>query len=362
MNLKIKSAIAVMALSLATFAADPVVPTATPEAAPAANAAPAAAPAEAPAADAPAAEQAAAPAAAPTETATAPVAEAPAETATAPVAEAPVEEAPAPVAVRGGEAPAPAPAATAPSAAPAPTSQQYYQPVYTPAPTAVRETYVPVKTVYVAQDPGKDTLTFDELRGYVPMALSFGIQGFIGAYQITSDYSGADQNFDGMTWRVGAFGLLPLNDYTMGIKFGVLFQQSDASSSYEVSPDGKTIYTEKVKFKQRKIDVPVLFTFKGARSSVMFDIGMQVSAPIRDEFDYSTDVSKSKLDMIDKDYRSSLDWDLVLGFSIKANKYVAFDLRFDVGFSELYDGAPSRLRIDDMTSDAFLLGMSFYLF
>ena len=170
--------------------------------------------AAAPAAEAPAV---AAPPAAPAEQAApeaapAAVAEQPAAPAAAPAA----EEAPAPVAVRGGEVPAQEPAV----AAPAPTETKtvtkiVYQPVYTTEPTAVRNPeYTPVQTVYVAQNPGKDTVTFDELRGFVPVKTLVGLQGAVGSYIVSSNRDSYDgfEDYYGLTWRVGAFTVFPLTE------------------------------------------------------------------------------------------------------------------------------------------------------
>lgn len=344
MNHKISGILSVLALSAFAFAQEP-----------------AAAPAAAPAAETPAvAEQAAAPAeqAAP-EAAPAAVAEQPAAPAAAPAA----EEAPAPVAVRGGEVPAQEPAV----AAPAPTETKtvtkiVYQPVYTTEPTAVRNPeYTPVQTVYVAQNPGKDTVTFDELRGFVPVKTLVGLQGSVGSYIITSNRDNYDyfEDYYGLTWRVGAFTVFPLTDYTVGLRLGVLYEQSEASTTETYISS-----SIKAKFKQRKIDVPVLFAFKSPRSTFMFEVGTQMSFPIKDEFKVSYTDESYKLDMIDKDYRKMLDWDLVIGFAVRANKYVGLDFQINGGFSEMYDCEKADydlFNLNSLSASSFMLGLSFYI-
>ena len=340
MNQKLSGILSVLALSAFAFAQ-----------------APEAAPAAAPAAETPAvAEQAAAPAeqAAP-EAAPAAVAEQPA----APAA----EEAPAPVAVRGGEVLAQEPAV----AAPAPTETKtvtkiVYQPVYTTEPTAVRNPeYTPVQTVYVAQNPGKDTVTFDELRGFVPVKTLVGLQGSVGSYIITSNRDNYDyfEDYYGLTWRVGAFTVFPLTEYTVGLRLGVLYEQSEASTTETYISS-----SIKAKFKQRKIDVPVLFAFKSPRSTFMFEVGTQMSFPIKDEFKVSYTDESYKLDMIDKDYRKMLDWDLVIGFAVRANKYVGLDFQINGGFSEMYDCEKADydlFNLNSLSASSFMLGLSFYI-
>lgn len=237
-----------------------------------------------------------------------------------------------------------------------------YQPVYTTEPTAVRNPeYTPVQTVYVAQNPGKDTVTFDELRGFVPVKTLVGLQGSVGSYIITSNRDNYDyfEDYYGLTWRVGAFTVFPLTDYTVGLRLGVLYEQSEASTTETYISS-----SIKAKFKQRKIDVPVLFAFKSPRSTFMFEVGTQMSFPIKDEFKVSYTDESYKLDMIDKDYRKMLDWDLVIGFAVRANKYVGLDFQINGGFSEMYDCEKADydlFNLNSLSASSFMLGLSFYI-
>ena len=376
MNLKITGIVSVLALAAMTFAAPDAAPA---QPAPAATAAPEAAAPEAVATETPAAPASAATAevATPATEATAPAAAEPAAEAApeqaaadaavaAPAEEAPAEEAGAPMAVRGGEAPAPsqsAPAAEpAPAAAtPAPSQTVVYRTVYSPEPVELSGTQV--RTVYVTQASSPESESFDDLRGLIPMKWSLGVQGFIGSYHMYSSYSD-DYNlhdYDGLTWRAGLAGIIPVTQYTIGVKVAALFEQSEAKASGHTPK-----YSLKGKFKQRKVDVPVLFAFKAPRSSLMFEIGTQASIAVRDEFRATIDGKTSKLDMIDKDYRNTIDWDIVCGFSIMANRYLGFDFRFNIGISNLYDTDNNSnmkdFEVDDLSSTSFLLGASFYIF
>lgn len=386
MNLKITGIVSVLALAAMSLAAPAAAPAAaapataapaaateaapateaaTPEAAPAAEATATAAPAAT--AEAPAAEPAAA-TSAPAE----PAAEAAPEQAAAdaapaeetPAASAAAEEAGAPMAVRGGEAPAPsqnAPASEPAAAAPAPTQTVVYRTVYSAEPVELSGTQV--RTVYVTQTSAPDSMSFDDLRGLVPMKWSLGVQGFIGSYHMYSSYND-DYNlhdYDGLTWRAGIAGIIPVTQYTIGVKVAALFEQSEAKASGHTPK-----YSLKGKFKQRKVDVPVLFAFKAPRSGLMFEIGTQASVAIKDEFRATIDGKTSKLDMMDKDFRNTIDWDIVCGFSIMANRYLGFDFRFNIGLSNLYDTDNSEamklFEVDDLSSTSFLLGASFYIF
>lgn len=367
MNFKIASVLSA-ALVSAVFAQEAApaapAPEAAPVAAPATENAPAA---EQAAQEQPAQEQAAAPAAeaAPAETA-APVAEAPvAEPAAEPVAEpvaAPAEEpadvAVAPKAVRGGERvpvePVVEPAAPAETKSAEPTRKAvYYETVYT------NEEGRPVRTLYVAEHSGKDTVTMDELMGLRPMKFKIGASGSVGSYVLSGNDWDSD-SFSGMNWRAGISAIIPLNEYTMGLRLGVFYDHSEASESYYYN-DIATNFS----FENNKIDIPVLFTFKSAASRFYFDLGAELSVPVKDNMKISYTDSKgtkhkSKTDMMDEDFRKSLDWGFIFGFSIMANDYISLDIRADVGLSDLYS---SYEKLDlGLSNSSFNVGISVYPF
>jgi hypothetical protein len=361
MNIKMKSIVTVLAMSALAFAAEPAAPTAV-------RAADAAAPVAAAPAAAPAPEAAPAAPAAQAAPAAAPEAQAPA----AP-AEEPVVEPVAPTAVRAADAAAPVATAPAPAepapvaAAPAPTQQRRVD-VDTLQPAVVyRTTTVPVKTVYVAERSGEDSVTLDELRGLVPLRFAIGAQAFLGGYFL-NDYAYYDNSFSDYTWRVGLSSVLPLNKFTVALKLGVLYEQSLASGTLHYddrSARSVTVYT--LDFKQRKIDVPVLFSFKAPYSGLMFDLGLQASFAVYDKFKLSTTQEGGKkhserIDMLDEGYRKKMGWDLVFGIEYWANKHIALDVRFEGGFSDLYDSFEDDvIKLSDLSSSAFLIGFSYYL-
>ena len=341
--------------------------------------APAAAPEAVAPAEAPAASEAT-PAATPEAPAAAPAAEAVAETPaaepqntpveTAAPAAAPVEES-APVAVRGADAAAPVeePAVmVAPKAVRgadgsanatverprSTTNTVYYETIYT------REDGVPVRTVYVAQREGKDTVSMDKLMGLVPMEFKIGAHGSIGSYYLSSNEWDGDQ-YDGMNWRAGLMSILPLSEYTMGVKLGVLYEQSEASQSYYINGIPYSF-----KFKQKKIDIPVLFTFKAPSSRIYFDLGAQLSIPLYDKLKYTyTDIDGKKgsarIDMIDENFRNSVDWSFLFGFSVMVHKYVSLDVGADIGLSNLYSGHIKYLDLE-LSPASFNIGLTLYPF
>ena len=352
MNRKFTGILSVLALSAFTFAQDGAAATVVPAtAAPAEEAAPvavrgadasAAAPvatAEAPAAT----EQAAAPVAAET-----PAAE--------PVAEPAVVVAP--KAVRGADNKDVGPSSEAAQRFRDARNTVYYETVYT------REDGVPVRTVYVAEREGKDTVTMDELRGLYPMTFKIGAHASVGAYQLAGSDWDSDQ-YNGMNWKAGITSIIPLNAYTMGIKLGVLYEQSRASESYYVEDASGYKAPTNYKFSQKKIDIPVLFTFKSATSRIFFDLGAEMSIPLYDKLRVSyTDKDdkkhSSRTDMMD-DYRNNLDWAFVFGFSVMANQYISLDISANLGMSDLYDGHMKNMNLN-LDASSFNVGISVYPF
>lgn len=345
MNTKMKSFGFVLALTAFAMAQD---------------AAPAAEPA------APAQETAAVQEAAPAEAApAAPAQEPAAEPQTVAQETAPAEPAPAPEA-----APAPAPAETAaPAPQPAPQPAPVADEGDMPAPMAVRGVDAESQPVYGAQTTAPVETTVRETRVYrlkaepIPMKFTFGVQGFAGMNSIFDNNWDFDESYDGVAWKAGLFAVIPLNEYTMGFRIGALYDHSDASASYTYGSD----YSKEanVKFKMDRVSIPLLFMLKSMYSSFSFDFGMQVSVPVQDTFKYSYEKSNGNpvngnADMIDLDYRNSMDFALLLGLSIKANSYLSFDIRYECGISNLYEGVPGW-RINELTTNSFLFGISFYV-
>ena len=342
MNRKITGILSVLALSAFTFAQEGA-------AAPAAHVETAPVAAEVPAAEtsAPAAAVEAAPAEA------APVAVRGAET--APAAAQPVEEPAvvvAPKAVRG------AGNDTGPSSEAAARFREarntvYYETVYT------GEDGVPVRTVYVTQREGKDTVSLDELKGLYPMKFKVGARASVGAYQLSGDEWDGD-HYDGMSWKAGIMSLIPLNAYTMGVKVGILYEQAKASESYYVNE-----VPTNFEFSQKKLDIPVLFTFKAANSRFFFDIGVDMAIPLYDKLkisytDKNDKKNSSRVDLMD-DYRNPMDWSFMFGFSIMANQYISLDIDANLGMNDLYNGSLKYMNMN-LGASSLNVGLTVYPF
>ena len=349
MNRKITGILSSLALAVMAYAQDAATPaTAAPVAAPAAVAEPApeAAPEVVPT---PAASEAEAP-----EAEAAPAAVRGADAVAAPVAEPAAVEEPAvtvaPKAVRGADKQSSDEAVQRFRDA---RNTVYYETVYT------GEDGVPVRTVYVAQRDAKDTVTMDKLMGLHPMKFKIGAHGSVGAYQMAGSDWDSD-HYDGMVWKAGLMSIIPLNEYTMGIKVGVLYEQARASESYYVNG-----LPTSFEFSQKKIDIPLLFTFKAASSRIYFDLGVEMSVPLYDKLRISYTDKKdkkhsSRTNMMD-DYRNSIDWAFAFGFSVMANQYISLDVMANLGMSDLYDGHMNYMNLN-LDASSFNVGLTFYPF
>lgn len=260
-----------------------------------------------------------------------------------------------PTAVRGADAEKPVQTTT--------TKKFVYRPVYSPAEVETSGGGA-VKTIYVTEVNHGDTITMDKLRGMIPFQFTFGVQGFIGGAFLSGDNGRYEYDrYSGVFWSAGAFALFPLDEYNMALKTGVMFEHDKVSNSYnEVYSD---LYGEwRMSFSQYRISIPVLLSMKGAKSNLYFDVGFQPSFAVADKFrmKYSKDRSQNrKEDMIDNDTRQILDWSIVLGFGLRANRYVGFDARFNWGINNQYDDYDGWA-INNLSSKSFTIGATFYVF
>jgi hypothetical protein len=102
---------------------------------------------------------------------------------------------------------------------------------------------------------------------------------------------------------------------------------------------------------------------KSAKSNVYFDVGVQPSFAVADKFRMkSSDKSVYiKDDMMDNDCRSVIDWSIVFGFGIRANRYIGFDARFTWGINNQYDDY-DVWSINNLSSKSITVGATFYAF
>ena len=259
-----------------------------------------------------------------------------------------------PSAVRGADAAKPVAQKTT-------TKKFVYQPVYSPA--DVETSGAVVKTIYVTEAPTADSTDMDKLRGLVPLNFTFGVQGFIGGAFLMGDNGRYEyDDYSGLAWSAGAFALFPLDEYNMAIKAGVMFEHDKVLNTYNYVY--KETYGEyRVTFSQYRISLPILLSLKSARSSIFFDVGVQPSFATADKFKLkASDKSVNiKEDMMDNDCRSAIDWSIVFGLGIRANRYVGFDARFTWGINNQYEDY-NGWAVNNLSSKSFTVGATFYAF
>ena len=165
-----------------------------------------------------------------------------------------------------------------------------------------------------------------------------------------------------LVWSAGAFALFPLDEYNMAIKAGVMFEHDKVLNTYNYVY--KETYGEyRVTFSQYRISLPILLSLKSARSSIFFDVGVQPSFATADKFKLkASDKSVNiKEDMMDNDCRSAIDWSIVFGLGIRANRYVGFDARFTWGINNQYEDY-NGWAVNNLSSKSFTVGATFYAF
>jgi len=262
-----------------------------------------------------------------------------------------------PSAVRGEDAAKPVAKKTA--------KKFVYKPVYAPA--EVETSGRTVKTVYITEKPTEESIDMDELRGLIPLKFTFGLQGFIGNEFLSGDNDRYEYDrYSGLAWSVGGFALIPLDEYNMAFKTGVLFEHAKVSNSYSDQVSGE--YHEfRASFSQYRLSLPLLLSLKSAKSNIFFDVGVQPSFALADKFKVksldNTGAKKNYLseDMVKEEYRSTVDWSIVIGFGVRANRYIGFDARFSWGLNNQYDDY-SNWPTNNLSSKIVSVGATFYAF
>jgi len=179
------------------------------------------------------------------------------------------------------------------------------------------------------------------LRNYYPIELKLAISASLGsAMFLNSDVDMPD--FSGLFWNAGLIVIFPLNESTVGMTAGALFKMRNVSAVIsEESMDNR------YRFSQMSVDVPLFFKFKGARSRLAFDTGVQMSVNLYDKLEVSTGPSDKEYDLMDASLRTPIDWSLVGGFSVIINTRIAFNMKFLIGLSDMY----STSEVENISSD-----------
>ena len=82
----------------------------------------------------------------------------------------------------------------------------------------------------------------------------------------------------------------------------------------------------------------------------MFEVGTQISIPIVDKYE--------SIDLIDKDLRASVDVAILLGAHAFVNRYVAFDLLWEIQPKKVYNDDFLK-GVSDLIAAGIKLGVVF---
>jgi len=261
-----------------------------------------------------------------------------------------------PSAVRGEDAAKPVVKST--------TKKFVYKPVYSAAEVETSGSHV--KTIYVTEKSTPESVDMDELRGLIPLKFTFGLQGFVGNEFLSGDNGRYEYDrYSGLFWSVGAFALIPLDEYNMAFKTGLAFEHDNVANSYSDKVNGE-YHEYRASISQYRLSVPLLLSLKSAKSNLFFDVGVQPSFSLADklkvkELDSSGSKTPISENMKKDDYRSSIDWSIVIGFGIRANRYIGFDARFAWGLNNQYDDYKSW-PVNNLSSKIVSVGATIYAF
>lgn len=217
---------------------------------------------------------------------------------------------------------------------------------------------VPAKRQQIVIEREKPAYETDvnELRHFYPITLNLAIAASLGSGMfLNSDVDMPD--FSGITWNAGVLAIFPVNDLTIGMITGALFKSRSVSAILSESSDTR------YRFSQMSIDVPLYFKFKSARSRLAFDFGIQMSVNIYDKLKISSGLtSDNEYDLLDASYRAPIDWHLLTGFSVFISSKFAFNAKFLLGFSDLYNTTKIEAVDTDFTSTEFTFGFQYNIF
>lgn len=174
-------------------------------------------------------------------------------------------------------------------------------------------------------------------RPVVPFKFSLGISGAVSRKSIgaVENSYGEDENidlFDGSSWQLGLSGLIPLNENSIALRFGVFYDRASLDRAEYISVtlyDGNNLDYDS-KLTEERITIPALFVFKGSRSGILFESGLQVAIPLSSSLDNKY---RGDLDLVASGYRKSLDVSFLLGLGYLFKNGLVLDGFIDLQFN-----------------------------
>jgi hypothetical protein len=189
--------------------------------------------------------------------------------------------------------------------------------------------------------------------------LSVGYKAILGSADY--DYSYYANNagdsttfFQGAPIQLGVSAWIPLNEYNFALRTGLLFESAYLFCKKDLffdDPENPGNWKkERGRILQGRIVFPLLFAVKTRTSPIMFEVGTQISIPIVDKYE--------SVDLIDKDLRASVDVAILLGAHAFVNRYIAFDLLWEIQPKKVYNDDFLK-GVSDLIAAGIKLGVVF---
>jgi hypothetical protein len=193
----------------------------------------------------------------------------------------------------------------------------------------------------------------EDKKPTIPFRFEVGLLASIGAKELfgSDRYAYYDRDrtskeiepvtlFHGYPVNVGLIATIPLNEATVAIKVGALFEYTNLihnedfflkTNDSDESPwfEEKKREPEHGNISQMRVSFPLLFALKGRTTPAMFEVGSKISIPIQDKY--------KSVDFVDHNIRPAVDAALLIGGSFIINKYFTLMTHIEAQWSEIYD-------------------------
>ena len=189
--------------------------------------------------------------------------------------------------------------------------------------------------------------------------LSVGYKAILGSadYDYFRHANNVDDSttfFQGAPIQLGVSAWIPLNEYNFALRTGLLFESAYLFCKKDLffdDPENPGNWKkERGRILQGRIVFPLLFAVKTRTSPIMFEVGTQISIPIVDKYE--------SVDLMDKDLRASIDVAILLGAHAFVNRYVAFDLLWEIQPKKVYNDDFLK-GVSDLIAAGIKLGVVF---
>lgn len=202
------------------------------------------------------------------------------------------------------------------------------------------------------------------------LMLSVGYRSFFGNddFRFYGTVGKSDHSvtiFQGAALQFGAAAWFPLNQYNYALRAGLLFESSYLSCTDDLfinDPESsRNWHRERGRIQQWRVVLPLVAAIKSRTSSFMFELGMQISIPIKDEYEpvsLINDDLRASIDLMDRGLRASVDVAMLLGAHVFLNQYVALDLLWEIQVKKVYDDG-FFVGVSDLIAGGLKLGVVF---